>query len=665
MNRKTLSLAALVVYAGLSAQITYVGGEATFNVTDQALVYNGGGVKVDEAGKIANTGDMMLVGDTKDKLEVVGTGEFRLLHPEKANDKNDIYGQLYVNGISQSSITGKVTKEHRADVIHGDKNSGEGFQQMALPFHNMTIAELKTVFPYLNLTNTKSGSYHGRYHNGSAFYWRNERADFKQIANTDDNASIGVPTNYYIIPRRDGIGNVAGTVQWNPKDVIKEYKGSPKSDAVDEEVSVLLNNSFTGNYGKDGAARNYFGEKYHTYVNDPFVTEKWNDARGYARNIYQMGNPFLTNIDLSNIGTASDTGEKSDGVHIEKLHGIFQYGENAVSTSSKIKNGAITSYPGSSNILVTRDNTGKFTAGDVDKLVVKPMGVFILKLQEKVPSAELIDGGSFNMKGLRRFSNTVKTETSNASVAGKGYSQTVKQVGISLYDAQGNELGRTYYVVSNKAKNGHNPSISSFEAVVEDTPIFTRYEQPSGGLDTSIPDDGSNHLYINEANEFTFAGKEIPGFILAENAASLSFSVYEDGVRVGDKGLSTNVNFYIKNQSGVITKIVDGGKVPISKGSIGLYYGEPSNNILGNTEAAIGETIVYRLGEMHAIRFNRNWKSADVYVYSTSGQLVTTGMSIPTHKDYVLNLPQGASGVYIIKIVSSTGQVVTKKVTIK
>ena len=90
-------------------------------------------------------------------------------------------------------------------------------------------------------------------------------------------------------------------------------------------------------------------------------------------------------------------------------------------------------------------------------------------------------------------------------MAGKGTNSTVKQLGVIGLDANGNEISRTYYVVSPSFTTGHRfllPRQFRLQRVPE---LSVPYEEAlNGGYDNNY----TNYwLYINEANEGNFQGK--------------------------------------------------------------------------------------------------------------------------------------------------------------
>ena len=125
MKKKILTLSLVGACALVDAQLTYVGNDALFHIQDKALVYSGGGVKLDGTAKVNTIGDFMVVSSSQ-SFEVAPTADFRLQY-----SSSSVYGQLYIKGMPQANITGKVNKEY-VDVKHGNT----GRQQVAHTFYN-------------------------------------------------------------------------------------------------------------------------------------------------------------------------------------------------------------------------------------------------------------------------------------------------------------------------------------------------------------------------------------------------------------------------------------------------------------------------------------------------------------------------------------------------
>lgn len=656
MRKNLLILGSLVFSLCLDAQVlTFVGNDATLTVKDGALVYSGGGWQNDGNGKVNNEGDIMVVGASgTDKFLVASNADFRLKYVN-----SNAYGQLYISGLSQGDITGKVNKEFQADFNHSS-GANLGRQQVALPFYEFTVADLKaaiepglhtTTGSWLNTTAT-SLNYVGRFNVASVFKYNNGRARYDQITGTS--TVMGVPTSYYIIPRRSQSADGTTTYEeWNAATGIKTFAGRPASDE-DSNASVSLTGAAAGiDFGHNGNAKNYFYERYNSYIVDPFRTgggttgtPAW--EADYGKNLYQFANPFLTNIDLKNIGHNEGTG--GDGIALAGLVGVATFKANSINW----QNGIGSTYPANGMYKATTSG-GVLQAGDTEALLIKPMGEFYLKMSTSGSPAT-----AFKMQNTRWFAQASRTAT-NYSVSGKSANipadKIVKQVAVVLKDGAGEELARTYYAVSPSAFTGLMEN-ADLQAYVINYPIYTKEELASGGEDMNAQAD----LYINAANETDFAHKEIPLRIAPDTeATAIAFEVYEAGARLQDgEALSSGKSFYIKVNNEV-TKIADGLSIPLTPATFGLFYDEPEA-FLANANAINNQTIVAKKDKDWVIRFAKNWKTADVEVYSATGQLVHSKKNVSTGQDYIIPLGTQISGLFVVRTVSDAGVVVTKKI---
>jgi uncharacterized protein YfaS (alpha-2-macroglobulin family) len=108
---------------------------------------------------------------------------------------------------------------------------------------------------------------------------------------------------------------------------------------------------------------------------------------------------------------------------------------------------------------------------------------------------------------------------------------------------------------------------------------------------------------------------------------------------------------------------VSGVSIPVTNTNYtyGLYYEQPAGT-LGTSELLRVETIVVKKDSSYIVRFNKNWKSADVEIYSSIGQLLNQAKKVSTNTDYILPLDSSVNGVYIVKVKSEEGEIVTKKI---
>lgn len=654
MKKKLLTLSLVGVCAFVNAQLTYVGNGALVHVQDKALVYSGGGVKLDGNAKVNTIGDFMVVTSSQ-SFEVAPTADFRLQY-----SSSSVYGQLYIKGMPQANITGKVNKEY-VDVKHGNT----GRQQVALPFYNYSITDLQASLPHINVANSAL-TVTGRFNKRSVFKWNNTTAAFDQLTTTLTPTVVGKPTDYYILSRRlyDGTevwnptlvaenpnANLQGYVPSSASDLYsansmkKIFKGVPVSDLNTSDTEVTLAGAFSGSFGTNGATKNAYNESYNTYVDDPFVTTKW--SADYGKNLYQHGNPYLTNVDLSLVkkGTTATDDENA----ISNLNGISYY-TSGIENSFPVG----TIYTSTTAVVRTFDSAGNVNGGLANDLVIKPMQEFMIKLTDNTSQ-------TLKFSKTRRFAQTARPEATPYSVTARVSNAPVvtKQLGVVLYDANDTEIGRTFYIVNNEAVSGFSPENARMQATTGSTSIYTKEEQVSGGADVNA----NYNLFINEANEVDFSGKEIPLVVNNANAAKLKFFLIEGGKLVEDKGnLSNGKSFYYSN-NGTLTKIKSGDTFSLTNTNFtyGLFYEQPAG-VLGTSELLKGQTIVAKKDQGYVVRFNKNWKQADIEVYSSVGQLLHSAKKVSTYDDYKLPLDNVTNGVYIVKIKSNDGEIVTKKV---
>lgn len=669
MIRKIFIIKLILVSGIVFSQniLTYVGNTALVTVQSNTLVYNGGGLQTAGSAIVNNSGNIMVNGIASDGMAIANTSSFNLKYnPALTTD----YGQLYISGIPQTAVTGKVNKEYRSDY----QNGVTGRQQTSLPFNGFTIQDLINTFGtgqinFTNGANTPSG----RFSPNSIFRWNNFNSKFDQIyINPDNNTVVGTPMTYYIMPRRNATGNV---YFWNPSSTLtadlKTFSGNPISDNTNTSSNFIFNLSGQQavNFGYNGSLRNTYGEAYRSYLDDPFSSKTPNWSADYGRNLYQMANPFLTNIDLKFIAT-NETGNLSDGNYISNLVGIAYYGSAQVNWQL----GQGTTY---GTAIVALTSGGAFQAGDItaNRLIIKPMGEFMVKLSSNTP--QTLD---FSKTRRFRFASradgvdySVTSAKSSAEDDGIPTDKIVKQVAVVVYDMDGLEIDRTYYAVSPSATTGYNPTVAKLQAYANsntenttlesssavDRKIYTKEESQNGGEDINQMD----KLYINEANEIGFKSKEIPLYINnIDQPYQIKFEVYEKGERVPN-GLSNGNSFYIKNAEGYFTKIVDDQGLSLSGAQVlGLYYELPEGATLGTGNVNNFQTVIAKKDSHWVARFAKNWDKATVEVYSAAGQLLNTKSQISTSTDYTIPLNNQAKGVFLVRAISDKGEIVIKKI---
>lgn len=648
MRKSLFAIGLLAISYSVQAQILcHVDTNANMYVSEGTLVYSGGGVQTKGNGLLDVHGNIMIVGSGTDNLKTIDAaganktdgGNIILRLNTPATFATSTYGQLYIDGLSQSNITGIVSKEYRTT----SQGSGNYFQQIALPFSGKVLSSLSTELG--KTFNT------GRYGN-PVLKWDNTNAVSNHFTNLASTTSDG--SGYYMLKILNNDWNPSAPATGN----VFTINGMPYAPLAG--VATLQNAAANVSFGVNGSGTNSYGETYNTYLDDSFefTLSPW--AGTFGKNFYQFGNPFLTNIDLSNIGyTESVTG--SDGNAVTNIWGI-EYDPGTIHTLS---NGS--TYATGSRV-VTFLPTGDGVApavGDVDLVVMKPMQSFKMKLRNN--SAQTL-----NFNTLRRFKQTARAAGVNYDVTAARSSNkisergTVKQLGVIGLDPNGNEISRTYYVVSPSFTTGHQISAATtVQASAGKNIIGTFEESLNGGYDNN----NTNYwLYINEANEDNFKGKNVKLVnYYQDKVTSYKFEIRENAelIPVGAHQLSSGIGFYYRAENGSLLEAKQGQTVPVTNEEANLYYGEPSNITLAvDNKATPSRTLVVYNPAIsnYIVRFDPKWKKADIEVYDMSGKLVISKKAVNTSSDFVIELDGSLKNSYIVKIVSDKGETVNTKI---
>lgn len=639
---KNIWMSAVLLSGLVSAQSTLfqVGPATTFSVEENALVYNGGGVQTVGTGKYDIKGNVMVVGTASDGFKTLTAqgdsektdgGNFILRLNDLTNYTS--YGQLFISGLAQNNLTGIVDKEYRA------KNHGTGnyFQQIALPFYDKT----------LNTLSTELGKTFGttRFTQNEILKWNNAKVVSDHF--TDLATKTSDPTGYYMLGSKEN--------NFNPSSQTFTIKGRPYSDQ--NALTLTLQGAGTNiNFGPNGTAINQYRERYNSYLQDAFDfgTGAWINTN-YGKNIYQFGNPFFTNLDLSKIGYVESA--DGDGNQLAAIQGI-RYDPGSVATSatgSTFSTGALT------QTFVQSGPSKGTPAGDAG-LIIKPMQTFVIKLTSSANTTT----EQLNFNTLRRFNSSLRTAGVKYDVTAKrssGTGATVKQLGIKGLDAAGNEIARAYYVVYPEATTGHTTKATT-QATNSSSNLIGTFEEDAvnGGYDSNYT--GKYWLYINEANEHDFVGKAIPFRIYGSEVKSLKFDILENTVplEADEHRLSTGIGFYYQAATGGRVEIRQGQTIPVTGNSYSLFYGNEGVLSSADTLKPSRTMVVYNPAvDDYAVRFDPSWKQANINVYDMSGRLVQAIAKVKTSADYPLVLPK-EKATYLVTAVSEQGEVMNTKI---
>ena len=618
-----------LTYVANGAEMT-IGPEVLYSMMDGKMTIVG-------TGKIINSGNVMISETylsnrggfrtlTTAGLPKTNGGNF-ILKMYDANLSNLKYGQLYFgNNVSQSNVTGIVDKEYK-DNHHGS------YQQIALPFNGKRLSELNAeLLSSPNAFKFGAGNRANRYSGEAIMKYSNQYARFDDTAVTD----VSNEGTYYIL----------GTRNFNASAAVKTIKGVPNPGEIGSGIPSggMLSSDVV--FGVNGSKQNFYRERYNTYIQDQWeAATPW--TGNFGKNIVMLGNPYLTNLDIINY-LPRWTNNDILGLRLEPT---------GVTTSS----GNGTQSAGAKHVSYTSGSPYLTPTGDVSA-VIKPMQTFALKFRNSNPQ-------TLDFYKGRRFAYTARPYEHTPSVLSRGSAGSVKQLGVIALDEHGNELGRTYYVVYPEAQTGKPATYSTQVSAGSQNIIGTFEEKPSGGIDEELQN--SYWLYINEANQSDFKGKEIPLKIYSDKVRALKFEVRENAVEVPDsqEKFRNGQSFYISKGNDLVT-VGHNKTIPISASdnSFGLFYGKPSgyNDVSSAGNVAKPSATVVAFDEAtkeYKIFFDPAWNTAKVEVYDLSGRLIYSKDKVDTKAgEFTLSLPSGNRATYVVKAVSETGSVFSQKI---
>lgn len=661
MKKNLLTVGFLAFTLSASAQVlVHVDKNAVFYVGENALVYSGGGIQTKDNGTYDIHGNMMVVGTGSDVIKTLnsaGTGDkldggniiLRLNNP--AASATSTYGQLYIQGVAQGNISAVVDKEYRTPK-HGT------YQQIALPFNNKTISSLSGSSSTIGtLGKTFSNT---RYSQNEVLTWNNTTVVSDNLA-----VSSVTPksTTYYMLGSKNlDSNNPPASMPANApaaNGTVYTLKGVPFTNGVSEK---LINAGAGINFGNGGNNTNSYNERYNSYLQDNWDyltnTSAPYTVPTFGRNIYQFGNPYLTNLDLKYIGLV-EAGAVTDGNAIPSIQGI-RFDPGTVVTTPNVG-----TYSVGAKFVNFTPGDNPIPTGDVG-VMIKPMQTFVVKLRNN--NTEVNFDKTLYFDNLRRFKNDPRAiGTSYSVTAAKGTSEvgTVKQLGVIALDENGAELARTYYVVYPNATSGATTD-PTVQTALGSQNIIGTYEEDAvnGGFDMNTYN--SYWLYINEANENDFKGKAIPLALYSSGIKSLKFELRENTDLIDDNAhaLSTGIGFYYKAANGEIAEIKQNEIIPVTTDQYSLYYDKPAT-VLGANDGAVKPSrtrVVYSpVVDGFLVKFDPSWKKADIQVYDMSGKLIISEKNVLTNTDFDINL-QKSNNAYIVTAVSESGDKISSKI---
>lgn len=698
MRRKLLTLGALAAVFAMNAQTTYVGSDAKFFVSTDASVYSGGNFMIDSNREksVENKGNITIEGNyVKGPNNTSNEGkEFVNIYTDRVN-----YGQVII--YSDEDAKARMTVERPAPST----NYFDGSYEMSFPYvdavkylmHSFgkNESDFKGYCP-------KNAPCPDRY-KMTLTKWDNNRLHHDAVEKRD---SFKAGDIYNLNLRESDMKQVATG--------IISYKGTPSGKPYDREGIKGVITPFASNASQFSEAkyndwkvmRNPYLEKYESYLGYTKTASKI-----YGKNIYRFGNPYTSNIDLSELDKATQTSNPGESwlkiafdgqINGGDFRPLIEYADPADHSDSyglkdftilkrmddydddwTRKKGTITVR---SSYHAARINDAGAWEGAAEALIIRPTETFQLYFPAislaNVFGGDRILAVNVNFEDRHKtFSHspgTTVTAKTNAdlnipglktnSVSGLRTASVGKirkevpnfhQLKISLVQ-DNQQLGNPVFLVGADYKKEEGQASGNSNAVflygVKDNEIEYKSKKEFNGF-----------------NSLSYVGKPLGvGFnhLTKGQTYRLLFGLYEGNIF--NKVDKTSEFFLKDTKTNEVTQIdpkkdytfvadedvekrfvIYWKALPQAKKDNTEKTPEALPNL--NTLASSHKTIIYEDAGKGKIRFENISKTADIQIYNVAGKLVSSISNITTETDYAVNV--SSVGMYMVKVTYQNGEV--------
>lgn len=695
MKRIFLAIGALMIVGAMNAQTTttYVGQDSKLFLSKDALWYSQGNFQLDsnKEKSVENNGNISIDGNyVKGDNNTNNEGrEFVNIYTNNVN-----YGQVIIN--SDENATARMTVERPAPP----RTYFDGSYEMSFPY----VDSVKYLMHSFGKNESdfkgycpKNAPCPDRY-KMTLTKWNNNRLHHDAVEKGD---SFKAGDIYNLNLRESDMKQVAtGTIS---------YKGTPSGKAYDREGIKGVITPFASDpsqfseakYNDWKVMRNPYLEKYESYLGYTKTASKI-----YGKNIYRFGNPYTSNIDLSELdkATQADNGGESwlkiafngqiDGGDFRHL---IEYADPADHSSSyglkdftilkrmddydddwTRKKGTITVR---SSYYAARINDAGAWEGAAEALIIRPTETFQLYFPA-ISLANAFDNDRILAVNVN-FEDRHKT-FSHSPVA----TVTAKtNADLNIPGLKTNSVSALRTASAGKIRkevpNFHQLKIS----LVQDNqqlgnPVFLvgadykKEEGQASGNSNAVFLYGVNNNEIeykskkefNGFNSLSYVGKPLGvGFnhLTKGQTYRLLFGLYEGNIF---NQVDKTSEFFLKDTKTNEVTQIDPKKdytfvadEDVEKRFVIYWKALPESKVLStaNVERATQTTLIYEEAGKSKIRFENISNLANVSVYNASGRLVNTTNNVPTNIDYVLDV--NITGVYMVKVTYRNGEVRTLK----
>lgn len=622
----------LVFFGGLLySQSAYVTGNQKVKVEPNTLVYFGDDFNLTsgatDAKVVENEGNIFIAG------EFVNAGHTDGKNFVSTWTNSTSYGQVIISDANPTAAANKLAME-KSTIDPTIFQWG----QFAVPFD------------YTDANDAMNGLFGGTYVGGNRYHssmmvWDNtDKPEFDHLNST----STISPTSYVILNLTYNSSGIKSLMSANTK---LEYFGSPSNEVLSGSFSTGIYPNLAWSAWKN--QENSHDENYDTYIHD--VKRLATDTE-YGQDHYQFGNPYTSNINLSYIGTSSgydDGNDISNLLSLAKAKSALWEEDEGYSDANATDNSFIATWNGTN------------WAGAAEAVIIKPFEPFVMVLENTATGT-----------GSIAFSDKLKTfdMEPEAGIVIPKTSSNFHQLGLNLMNSNGSStFNQVYAVVSDNIQNGVENRLESEYSDFSGRTGFYLAQENEDGSQVIASD---RKMCINVVNT-DFVSKPIPLFFNRKSGDLegyyLTSDLYYQSIfnkLTGENNITNyedgNSFFFYDEVEDILLPITTdfsyfiAPTVESSNTRFTVYWNGGPEGTMGVGDMLTSSTLVYKDSNLHKVRFNEDWSSADVKVYDLAGRSILSYSKVNTNSDLELKLI--SSGVYVVKVISNTGEVYTQKI---
>lgn len=696
MKRSFLAIGALMIVGAMNAQTTqatttYVGQDSKLFLSKDALWYSQGNFQLDSNGEkaVENKGNVAIVGNyTKGNNNTKNEGkEFVNVYTGR-----DDYGQTKI--LSTSDVAeARMTVQRPAAT---DKYLDTTYE-MSIPYSDVakylmhSFGKEETDFVDGCPKDQDCGQ---KRYKLTLVKWNNNKLQHDPIGKDEGFEAGGV---YNLGLKENRVVREVMQKKLSASENV-DYKGIPTGKSYTQRAKGVIprfteQQFSSAKYKTWMKLTNQYNEKYESYLGAGGDASGLDDDRLYGKNTYRFGNPYTSNLDLSDFGDKNAPWLKiknngkdytikqaTDNGYIEKFT-IRKRTDKYDDNWGKMVGTLTMNYS-----MHQAEFNGTQWTGDTEALIVRPTETFELffakikpdklgmtrimdvevsfndnhKTFDYVPSAKSTD----SKKLLKLLPATTSSRASRPVVSLAGspeVSHDFHQLKIHLLQ-NNTTVGMPVFLVGADYKN---VSAEKTEGEFRE-PIFLygAEEGTSGEVKVGY----ESKKIFNEFNSLSYTKKPLAvglNGLEVGKTYQLGFKAYDDNIFNAVDGKTNFILFDTKTNKGTRINTDElytfEADEDMAKRFVIYWKDLPEGKVLStaNVERATQTTLIYEEAGKSKIRFENISNLANVSVYNASGRLVNTTNNVPTNIDYALDV--NFTGVYMVKVTYRNGEVRTLK----